>query len=202
MGRFLQEQFGQEPQVIITMPLLEGLDGVHKMSKSLGNAVSLSEPADTAYAKLMSISDNLMWRYYHLLLRMDQSAITELKRAVTEGRAHPMVLKKNMALAIIRQFWSEPEAQHAAKQFEALFQRQDYSAAQEVAVMDTISNPIWIADLLKVLKVCDSSSQVKRLIDAGAVEINQQVITDFKAMIVCASGMIVKAGKHKIFKLQ
>lgn len=201
MGRFLQEQFGQEPQVVITMPLLEGLDGVHKMSKSLGNAVSLSEPADSAYAKLMSISDALMWRYYHLLLHVEQSEIVALQAAVAEGKAHPMALKKNMASAIVQQFWSKDQAESAGQQFEALFQRQDYSTAQEAAIIDALTNPIWLVDLLKQLKVCDSSSQAKRLIEAGAVEIDQQVISDFKAMITCVPGMIVKAGKHKIFKL-
>lgn len=201
MGRSLQEQFGQEPQVVITMPLLEGLDGVQKMSKSLGNAISLSEPADSAYAKLMSISDTLMWRYYHLVLCMPMAKITALQDEVENGTQHPMALKKKMASAIVHRFWSEHEAHHAEQQFEALFQRQDYSAAKEMAIINTVTNPMWVADLLKLLKICDSSSQAKRLIEAGAIEIDQQVIDDFKAVIICVPGMIVKAGKHKIYKL-
>ena len=94
MGRFLQEHYGQEPQVIMTLPLLEGLDGVQKMSKSLGNAIGLAEPADQAYGKLMSISDELMWRYYQVLLHMRQQEICRMQEQVQQGTVHPMTLKK------------------------------------------------------------------------------------------------------------
>jgi len=106
MGRFLQEQYGQEPQVIVTTPLLEGLDGGPKMSKSLGNAIGLNEPADQAYGKLMSISDELMWHYMHILLYKSDAEIAQLKKDIDNQTRHPMDLKKQMAHAIIERFWA------------------------------------------------------------------------------------------------
>ena len=108
MGRELQEHYGQEPQIVITMPLLEGLDGVAKMSKSLGNYIGLTEPASQAYGKLMSISDTLMWRYFALLLRKTKQEISSMQERVASGATHPMELKKEMAHDIIAKFWSIP----------------------------------------------------------------------------------------------
>lgn len=201
MGRLLQEHYGQEPQVIITMPLLEGLDGTQKMSKSLGNAVTLSESAASAYGKLMSISDHLMWRYYALLLNTTAPIIEQLQQAVKDGTQHPMQLKKNMAYAIVAKFWSEPQAREAAQQFEDMFQKKDYSQAHDVIILNRITNPIWLADLLKQLGACESSSQAKRLIESGAVEIDATVIKDFKATIECVAGMLVKVGKHRVYRI-
>ena len=200
MGRYLQEQYGQEPQVIVTTPLLEGLDGGPKMSKSLGNAIGLTEPADQAYGKLMSISDDLMWHYMHILLYKTDAEITQLKKDIANNSVHPMDLKKNMAYAIVARFWSKPEADHAQEQFEALFQKKDYSQAQEI-VIDT-NTSIWIVDLLKTIQAVASSSEAKRLIESGSVHSNDQEITDFKAMIQPVSGMIIKVGKHRIYKVK
>jgi tyrosyl-tRNA synthetase len=200
-GRHLQQEFGQEPQVVLTMPLLEGLDGKQKMSKSLGNAVGLAEPADQAFGKLMSISDELVWRYLSLLLHVEPARIEKLKEQVAQGVAHPMDVKKNMAEAIVAKFWSAEEAAQARTQFEALFQRHDMSAAQEFTIPAGTANPIWIVDLLKLLNVIKSSSDAKRLIEQGAVTIDEQPITDFKATVNLTTNMIIKAGKHKIFKI-
>ncbi len=201
MGRDLQEHYDQEPQVIMTMPLLEGLDGVQKMSKSLGNYVGLWEEPVQVYGKLMSVSDTLMWRYYHLLLDKTEQEITMLQKDVHQEKRHPMKLKKEMAFGIIKRFWSEQEAHKAQGNFEALFQKQDYSQAKEAAILSHISNPIWIVTLLKELKTISSSSEAKRLIQSGAVLVDDKKITDFKAEITCTSGMIVKVGKHRIYKL-
>ncbi|MBT5345809.1 tyrosine--tRNA ligase, partial [bacterium] len=110
MGRFLQEQYGKDAQVVMTMPILEGLDGVQKMSKSLGNYIGISEPADQAYGKLMSISDVLMWRYLHLLVQLSESEIAALQQDVTSDKKHPMALKKEMAHAVVTRFWSSEGA--------------------------------------------------------------------------------------------
>lgn len=202
MGRFLQEQYCQEPQVVLTMPLLEGLDGEHKMSKSLGNAIGIAEPAPQAFGKLMSMNDSLMWRYFELLLGKDQNWIMHMRAQVAQEKAHPMALKKEMAHDIIQHFWSEQEAEEAQKQFEALFEQKDYASAQEVALPHTVNNPCWIVDLLKALNAVSSSSQARRLLEAGAVTIDGSVIKDFSAQITHASGMIIKAGKHRIYKIR
>lgn len=201
MGRFLQEQFGQEPQVVITMPLLEGLDGIQKMSKSLGNAIALSEPADQAFGKLMSISDKIMWRYFTLLLNASPAEISRMEERVAAGNLHPMALKKEMAHKIISKFWSSKEADQAQTTFEALFQQKDYSKAQEVILPEGTENPIWIVDLLKLMGAVKSSSEAKRLIEAHGLIIDGETISDFKASISWNSGMIIKAGKHKIYQL-
>lgn len=200
MGRFLQEQYGQEPQVIITMPLLEGLDGVQKMSKSLGNYVSLSEPANDAFGKLMSISDALMWRYFEILLGKSKQELSALEAKVAYGTLHPMELKKQMAHDIIAKFWSKKEADEAQQNFEALFQKKDYTQAQEVAL--GLESPAWIVDILKALGTVKTSSDAKRLIQNKAVSVDGEPVTDFKAQIDWKSGMIIKAGKHKIYKIK
>lgn len=202
LGRTLQEQFGQTPQVVITMPLLEGLDGVQKMSKSLGNAISLAEPAQDAFGKLMSISDTLMWRYFHLLLGISKQELSQMEERVAAGNTHPMELKKAMARDVVAKFWSADEADAAQKQFENLFQKRDLSAAQEVTLAADTANPIWLVELLKLLNVITTSSEGRRLIEQGAVSIDGEVIKDFKAEVALRTDMIVKAGKHKIFKIK
>lgn len=201
MGRFLQEHYEQAPQVVITMPLLIGLDGVHKMSKSLGNYIGLTEQADTAYGKLMSMSDDLMWHYFEVLLGRNKETIAALREQVVAGTLHPMELKKNMAHEIIAKFWSEPQAVQAREAFTALFQQKDYSKAQEVPFSVECQNPLWIVELLKMLGAVTSSSEARRLIEGKAVHVDGVAITDFKAEIAWQSGMIIKVGKHRIYKI-
>jgi tyrosyl-tRNA synthetase len=202
MGRFLQEQYGKEPQVILTMPLLVGLDGEQKMSKSLGNAVGLIDPADQAFGKLMSLPDSAMWQYFELLLGYSKPEVSQLEEQVTFGNIHPMALKKDMAHKVVSKFWSAAEADNAQAIFEALFQKKDYSKATEIALPAGTANPIWIVDLLKILDAIKSSSDAKRLIESGAVEVDGVAIADFKASVVWKAGMVIKAGKHKIYRLK
>ena len=201
MGRFLQEQFGKEPQVVITVPLLEGLDGTQKMSKSLNNAIGLAEPAADAFGKLMSISDTLMWRYFELLLGATSAEISQMQERVAAGNLHPMSLKKDMAHKIITKFWSEKEADEARATFEALFQKKDYSKAKEVKLPSGTANPLWVVDLLKAIGALKTSSEAKRLIEANGLSIDGETVSDFKASISWKPGMIIKAGKHRIYQL-
>jgi len=202
MGRFLQEQYGQEPQVVITMPLLEGLDGVQKMSKSLGNYVSLNDSATDAFGKLMSIPDDLMWRYFELLLYTSSSYIEEMKERVGYGLCNPMNLKKQMAHGIITRFWSASEADVACETFVALFQRKDYSKGQEVILPKNTSNPLWIVELLKMLGAIATSSEAKRLLESGSIIIDGHTDLRLKSEIAWFPGMIIRVGKHRIYKLQ
>jgi tyrosyl-tRNA synthetase len=202
MGRTLQEQYDQDPQIVITTPLLIGLDGVQKMSKSLNNAIGLTEPAAQAFGKLMSISDTLMWHYMQILLHTSEEALDTYKKDVAAGSQHPMELKKKMAHAIIAQFWSPGAADEALHQFEALFQHKDYSQAQLITLPADCSNPIWIVDLLRVLGAVQTSSEAKRLIEAGAVQMNGIPIAAFNAQVHWESDMIIKVGKHKIYRIK
>ncbi len=202
MGRFLQEQYGQVPQVAITMPLLIGLDGVHKMSKSLGNAIGLNESPEQVFGKLMSVSDQLMWHYYELLLGKTSDEIAQLQHAVAAETVHPMELKKDMAQAIITRFWSLEQALDGRQHFEALFQKHDYSQAQEVVLPAECANPLWIVELLKIIGAVTTSSEAKRLIESGAVHVNDTAIVDFKQMLSWEAGMIIRVGKHRIYKIK
>lgn len=201
MGRHLQENFGQEAQVIITMPILEGLDGVQKMSKSLGNYIGLWEDARTAYGKLMSVSDDLMWRYWLLLGNKTEADIQAMQEGINENTLHPMNLKKDMAETIVARFWNKQDAQEARINFEKVFQQKDLSAATEVTLPSGTANPLWIVDFLKYLGAISSSSEAKRLIESKSVTINGNVITDFKAEITWTADMTIKVGKHRIYKL-
>lgn len=201
MGRFLQEHFNQSSQVAMTLPLLVGLDGVHKMSKSLGNAIGLNEAAEQAFGKLMSISDELMWHYFSVLLSRTSQELSSLQERVAGGTMHPMELKKDMAYEIVLRFWSEEEAVAARNHFEAVFQRRDYSHVQEVVIPEDVAQTIWIVDLLKLLDCVKTSSDAKRLIETRSVHIDDEVIVDFKAQITRRSGMLVKVGKHRMYKI-
>lgn len=199
MGRYLQEQYGQEPQVIMTVPLLKGLDGHQKMSKSLGNAIGLTEPASQAYGKLMSISDELMWHYYERLLLTAPADITRMQQEVARGTAHPMTLKKQLAHAIVVKFWSAAEADEAQIAFEHLFQKRDFSHAQEISLM---YEPVKLVDLLKQLDASLSNSQARRLIESGAIKIDEVKITDIHASITPQSGMHIKMGKQNFYTVK
>lgn len=202
VGRFLQEQFGQEPQVTLTMPLLEGLDGVQKMSKSYGNDIGLAEPADQAYGKLMSISDTLMWRYYLLLLNKTPQEISAMQAAVAEQKAHPMDLKKKLAHAVIARFWSPAEAGKAQQVFEELFQKKDFSNAEIRNLTFKILNPLRIGELLKELNAVTSGSEARRLIEAGAVSIDEVKITNPLEVITLKPDMLIKVGKHRFYRIK
>jgi len=202
MGRHMQECYEQEPQVIMTMPLLEGLDGQQKMSKSLGNHVGLAEDAAKAFGKIMSISDVLMWRYYTLLLGLPKEDSEQMQQGVKAGTKHPMELKKELATQIISRYWSADEAQAARKRFEAVFQKHDYTQAESVSLAEDTPSPVWIVVLLKQLGAVKTSSEAKRLIESGSVHIDEKVITDFKAEVSWRSGMTVKVGKHRIYTIK
>lgn len=201
MGRFLQEQFGQEPQVALTVPLLEGIDGVQKMSKSYGNSIGITENPKDMFGKAMSIPDSLMLRYFTLMGYKTEAEVNALHMSLAVGTVHPMQLKKQLAYKIVSTFWSEQDAVKAQQQFEQLFQHKEYDQAQEVRLDSTVLNDLWIVDLLKAVGAIESSSQAKRLIEAGAVMIDHVVVTDFKAIVSWHDGSILKAGKTLFFKL-
>jgi tyrosyl-tRNA synthetase len=202
MGRFLQEQYGQEPQVVLTMPLLEGIDGVQKMSKSYGNAIGIQENPKDMFGKIMSIPDNLMSKYFGLLGYKTESEAQELHIQIVAGTVHPMIIKKQLGHTIVSTFWSETEANQAQQQFEHLFQHKEYQHAEEIDIPSSVAKDIWIVDLLKIVGAATSSSHAKRLIEGGAVSVDDLSINDFKAIVQWHDGSVVKAGKTAIFKLK
>jgi tyrosyl-tRNA synthetase len=171
VGRALQQEYGQEPQVIITMPILEGLDGVQKMSKSLGNYVGIYEPPAEMFGKLMSISDDLMWRYYELLTDLPPGEVATLKASVSSGNAHPLEVKKSLARRITADFHGAEGASQAQSDFKAQFQEKALPAdlpAREYS----LSSPEKLFRLLVELKLFSSNAEAQRKIKEGAVSIS------------------------------
>ncbi|WP_281757473.1 tyrosine--tRNA ligase [Helicobacter suis] len=196
VGRFLQRSYGlSKEQSVLTMPLLEGLDGVHKMSKSLGNYIGVSEDPKNMYAKLLSISDDLMWRYYELLSAQTSQQIALLKQGVQEGKLHPKTIKEELALEITTRLHSLKQAQEAKAEFDRISHKQIPS---ELVQMQ-FSEGVWIGTLLKSAGLSPSTSQARRDIKAGGVRINQVVILDEQYQFSKGS-YVVQVGKRKFIR--
>jgi tyrosyl-tRNA synthetase len=171
-GRDIQQAYGQEPQVVMTMPLLEGLDGVQKMSKSLGNYVSINEVPAAMFGKVMSISDHLMWRYYLLLTDLIPAEIEEKKKTVVSGLLHPLEAKKALARRIVRDFHNEAAAIQAERDFETQFR--DKGVPSDVLTLSypyPLGRPEKLFRLLAALEICESNSAAQRKIKEGAISI-------------------------------
>ena len=168
VGRQLQEHYGQEPQVVLTMPLLEGLDGVNKMSKSLGNYIAINEPSDAMFGKLMSISDGLMWRYFELLSFRPLADIAELRAAVQAGR-NPRDVKFELASEIVARFHDQGAAARAQAEFIARFRQGGVPEKIETTTIATDGSPQRLANVLKAAGLVSSVSDGNRQIDQGAV---------------------------------
>lgn len=201
VGRQLQEAFGQEPQVVITMPILEGLDGVQKMSKSLGNYVGIAEPPDEMFGKLMSISDELMWRYMELLSFTPLSEINTWKRHCTEG-ANPRDYKVRFAQEIVARFHSASAAKIATENFEARFKRGLIPEDLEEQELRAGESGYSIANLVKDLGLVSSTSEAHRLILQGGVKVDGEKVSDRHVVLKAGATYVVQVGKRKIAKVK
>ena len=170
VGRHLQETYGQEPQIVMTMPLLEGLDGVNKMSKSLGNYVGINEPADSQFGKLMSISDDLMWRYFELLSFRPLAEIAGLRKSIAEGR-NPRDVKFELGVEIVERFHGAGAGVRARDAFIARFQQGSVPEKIDEFALTTAGAPQRLANVLKASGLVDSTSDGNRMIDQGAVRL-------------------------------
>jgi tyrosyl-tRNA synthetase len=200
MGRELQREYGQEAQVILTMPLLEGLDGVQKMSKSLGNYIGIEEPAEEIFGKIMSISDPLMWRYYELLSNKNLDEIAALRSQVESGRLHPMDAKKNLGAELVGRFHGAAAAAAAQKYFEARFQ--DRVTPNEIRRQFTAPEPIWICRLMVNLSFAKTTSEARRLLAQNAVKVDSELITDVNFQFDGARHRILEVGKNRIAQIK
>lgn len=201
MGRQLQESFGQEPQVVITMPLLEGLDGVNKMSKSLGNYIGVTEAPDDMFGKLMSISDQLMWRYFDLLSFRTNADIAALKQAVAEGK-NPMQIKFELALEITSRFHGQQAAQQAREAFSLRSQRREMPEKIEKRTITIAEASISIPLLLKLAGLVQSTSAANRLIEQGGVRIDGEKISDTKLSLPSGSKHVLQVGKRAFAEIE
>jgi tyrosyl-tRNA synthetase len=196
VGRTLQAEYGQEPQCILTMPLLEGLDGVEKMSKSKGNYVGITDPANTMFAKLLSISDTLMWRYFTLLSFRSEAEIAALRAEVGAGR-NPKEVKVLLAKEICTRFHSAAAADAAERDFEL---RARGGVPDQIDAVTLSGAPLAIGALLKNAGLAPSSSEALRLVDGGGVRIDGSVISD-KALRLAAGCYVVQVGKRRFARV-
>ncbi|MBW3501839.1 tyrosine--tRNA ligase [Janthinobacterium sp. NKUCC08_JDC] len=196
VGRELQKQYGQEQQCILTMPLLEGLDGVEKMSKSKNNYIGITEPGNTMFAKLMSISDVMMWRYYELLSWRSIAELAQLKREVEEGR-NPRDAKVALAQEIVARFHSQQAAEDALADF---VNRSKGGIPDDIPEVSLAGAPLGIPQLLKQAGLCPSTSEAMRKIDQGGVRIDGTVISD-KGLQVGAGQFVLQVGKRSFARV-
>jgi tyrosyl-tRNA synthetase len=199
VGRELQKHFGQEPQVILTMPLLEGLDGVDKMSKSLGNYVGIDEPPREMFGKLMSISDDLMWRYIELLSFESLATIAGWRKSIEQG-ANPRDIKVRFAQEIVSRFHDRLAAEAALEDFEARFRHggvpQDI---EEVVMVSDVDIPL--VQVLKQAGVCASTSEAVRMVEQGGVRLNGEKVADKGLKLAPGPTYVLQAGKRRFAKV-
>jgi tyrosyl-tRNA synthetase len=197
VGRELQRAYGQEPQVILTIPLLEGTDGVQKMSKSLGNYIGITETPEEIYGKAMSISDQLMVRYYELLSRVTVREV----RGIQEGEVHPMEAKKRLAFELVERFHSSEAAVRAAEDFSRRFQRHELPEEVPMLTWQGGEAEVWISRLLSVAGLVKSNSEARRLIQQGGVRLDGVPVENPDLQVPSQGEKILQVGRRRWVKV-
>ena len=203
VGRELQKQRGQQPQSVVTMPLLEGLDGVNKMSKSLGNYIGITEPAKDIYGKVMSISDELMLRYYELLSDIDLETLQKVKDGVAgiAGGAHPMDSKKALARELVTRFYDAQAADRAQDEFVQQFKEKEIPDDIPTLYVESVE-PVWVCRLMMDAGLVASNGEGRRLIKQGGVKIDGAKITDPNLEIAPMAPFVLQAGKRRFSRIE
>lgn len=200
MARLIQKRYGVESQAIITLPLLEGLRGGDKMSKSLDNFIGINEPANEMFGKVMSIPDDLIYKYFVLATSVPQNELVEIKNKLDDPSENPALLKRKLARSIIKEYYTENAAAEAEQEFDRIFKnKKDPTEIEEVVL--TVDNPVWVVKLLSTAGMIDSNGEGRRLIRQGAVSINGEKITDENGEVSIDSGTVLKVGKRKFKKI-
>ena len=204
MGRTLQGAYENEQQVGLFMPILTGLDGVNKMSKSLGNYVGITEPPSEMFGKLMSISDGQMREYFELCTDVDMEEVKGLLDGIAVGSVHPMDVKKRLAREIISLYHSGEAALAAQQEFERVFSQKDTPQDMpsfEIAPDKLEGGRCSLMTIVQESGLVGTNSEIRRLISSGAISLDGVKYTDFKEMIAVSGGMVIKAGKRKFARL-
>jgi len=202
VGRDIMREYGLEPQVIMTVPLLEGLDGAEKMSKSLDNYVGVTEPPKEMYGKLMSISDDLMFRYYELLTDRSLGDIQKLRNEIKEGKVHPKQAKMDLARQIVADFHSAAEAQRAEEAFEAVFRKKELPEGMPEYRLGKGSQPLMLSHLIVDTGLASSKSEAGRLITQGAVQIDgHRIPADQELPMDGPRSFVLKVGKRRFCRV-
>ena len=200
VGRDLQRAYQMEPQNIITMPLLEGTDGVQKMSKSLGNSIGVMDPPGEMFGKILSISDDLMWRYFELLSDIETDDLKELRDKAASGEMNPKHIKVQLAKELVARYHSGEAAEQAAQEFENVFKNKNLPT--DIPTVKTWgAEPRWIGKVLTDFKVCSSTSDAKRMIKQGAVSVDGEKVTDENLALNGDQEYLIKVGKKRFLKV-
>jgi len=200
LGRELQKVMGQEPQCVMTLPLIEGLDGVKKMSKSLHNYVGVDEPARDMYGKLMSVPDDLMWKYFEFILCWPQEKVRDTHAKVAGGELHPRAVKDMLGQEVVKRFIGEAEAIQASEEFTRIFAQKELP--DEIPEVVVPAGEIGLLSLMVQAGLAKSNGEARRLVKQGAVRIDDEKITDERAQIVPEAGMVIRSGKRGFAKVK
>jgi tyrosyl-tRNA synthetase len=203
VGRDLMREYGLEPQVVLTLPLLEGLDGVDKMSKSLGNSIGINEPPREIFGKAMSISDDLMWKYYTLCTDLSAAEIEALRRRVVDGSLHPKQAKTDLARRLVADYHGAAAGDEAAAEFERIFARRENPDEVREVVVPAAAEPIWIPKLLVTAGLAKSNGEARRLIEQGGVSVDGARVADPSATLpaLAAASHLIKVGKRHFVRV-
>ncbi|MFH1595009.1 MAG: tyrosine--tRNA ligase [Pseudomonadota bacterium] len=197
VGRDLQREYGLSPQVVITLPLLEGLDGVQKMSKSLGNYVGIDEPPGVMFGKIMSVSDTLMLRYYELLTDITPNALAMLKNDLAAGRKHPRQVKEDLALELVARYHGGAAARQAAAEFAHIFREKGLPEEIEEVTLKVQEARLWLPRLMVDAGLSAGTSEARRLITQGGVQVNGEKVTDANLELPGGATYLLKVGKRR-----
>ena len=201
VGRELQKEYGQDPQSIVMMPLLEGLDGVNKMSKSIGNYIGINEPAKEIFGKVMSVSDVLMYRYYELVSAVKLDELQRIKDDIGSGALHPMESKKRLATELVDRFCGAGEGATARTEFERVFSKKSMPDDIPVVEVSWEGEKMKLAKIIAQAGVAKSNSEARRLIQQGAVEVDGTPIIDIDAELQASRAYILKVGKKRFVRV-
>ncbi|MCS7163398.1 MAG: tyrosine--tRNA ligase [Thermodesulfovibrio sp.] len=201
MGRQLMRIYGMEEQVIITMPLLEGIDGVQKMSKSLGNYIGINEPPDEIFGKIMSINDELMIKYYELLSHISIEELNEIKTGIKEGRINPRDAKESLAFEIVSRYHGKEQAEKARENFIRVFRKREIPDDIETVEIKDEGQGVWLPKILKEYGVTKSTSEALRLIKQGGIRVNDEQVIN-PDINLNEGEYVVKVGKRRFIKIK
>jgi tyrosyl-tRNA synthetase len=201
-GREIQIDHGMTPQIVLTLPVLVGIDGVNRMSKSLGNYIGIDEPPKEIFGKAMSIPDNLIYSYFELATEIDSSRLAEIKAKLEDKSFNPMSLKKELGEVLVTMYHSAEAAKNAREEFERVFSKKELPDDIPEFNYSNLGDKIWIVRLLTESKLASSNGEARRLIQGGGVYIDGQKVVDENLELTVRDGMLLKVGKRKFLKLK
>jgi len=202
LGRDLQREYGLEPQVVITTPLLEGLDGKTKMSKSLNNYIGIDEAPREMFGKIMSISDDLMMKYYELLSELSMQRVKSLRGRLAQGKEHPRKVKRQLAMELVSRFHGHKEAERVADEFDAVFRDKEFPREIEEATLCWRKESAWLPKVLTGAELCTSTSEARRMIEQGGVEVNGNRVTGMDLELATGFTYVIRVGKRRFKKVR